>query len=178
VILRVLGNRVEDQIVADPRSYVLPDGRLDFPRLLGSFAEFWRENAEILVKGQIYHEVAPQLILMAFLHRIVNGGGFIDREFGLGRRRIDLLVRWPYRDAEGRQAWQREAMELKVWHPDQPDPTPHGLGQLDAYLDRLGLDRGTLVVFDRRPQAPPLPQRVGFDTAQTPSGRAVALFRA
>jgi hypothetical protein len=37
-----------------------------------------------------YHEVAPQLVLMAFLQKVLNGGGVIDREYGLGRRRIDL----------------------------------------------------------------------------------------
>ncbi len=45
---------------------------------------------------------------MAFLQRVVNGGGFIDREYGVGRRRIDLLVRWPYAGEHGQHQWQRE----------------------------------------------------------------------
>jgi hypothetical protein len=36
-------------------------------------------------KGEVYHEVAPQLIFMAYLQRVVNGGGFVDREYGIGR---------------------------------------------------------------------------------------------
>lgn len=54
---------------------------------------FWTLNGEVLTAEQGYHEVAPQLVLMAFLHRIVNGGGYIDREYGVRRGRIDLLVR-------------------------------------------------------------------------------------
>jgi DNA polymerase III delta prime subunit len=178
VIVRVLGAQTERRIAADPRSFVLPDGRLDFSLLLRQFADFWRENGEVLVKGTTYHEAAPLLILMAFVHRVVNGGGFVDREFGLGYHRIDMLIRWPYQDGDGKRAWQREAIELKVWRPERPDPTPDGLRQLDAYLDRLGLNHGTLVVFDRRPDAPPLSDRISFATDRTPTGRAVILLRA
>jgi len=37
-------------------------------------------------------------VFMGYLHRIVNGGGYIDREYGVGRGRIDLLIRWPHTD--------------------------------------------------------------------------------
>ena len=40
----------------------------------------------------MYHEVAPQLIFMAFLQRIVNGGGFVDREYGIGMGRVDITL--------------------------------------------------------------------------------------
>ncbi len=35
---------------------------------------------------------------MMFLQRVVNGGGFIDREYAIGSGRIDLLGRKPYGD--------------------------------------------------------------------------------
>ena len=73
----------------------------------------------MLTEGAIYHEVAPQLVLMGYLHRIINGGGQVCREYGIGRGRIDLLIHWPYRDATGRQHSQREAIELKVERVDQ-----------------------------------------------------------
>jgi len=122
--------------------------------------------------------VAPQLVIMAFLHRLVNGGGFIDREYGVGRGRVDLLIRWPYKDGDGQRVTQRQAVELKVWRKGRPDPLGEGLGQLDDYLCRLNLDEGVLVVFDRRPDAEPIDKRVCFDTAETPSGRRVTLLRA
>ena len=34
----------------------------------------------------------PQLLRQAFLQRLVNGGGRVEREYGLGRGRTDLLV--------------------------------------------------------------------------------------
>jgi hypothetical protein len=50
--------------------------------------------------------------------------------------------------------------------------------QLDRYLDRLSLDTGTLVIFDRRPEAPPWPERTTLSTTLTPTGRRVTLLRA
>jgi hypothetical protein len=177
VIARVLAGGVEAQVQAEPRSFVLPDGRLDFDRLLREFADFWRQHGEVLTAHASYHEVAPQLVLMAFLQRVVNGGGFVEREYGVGRGRMDLLVRWPYQEADERR-WQREALELKVWRERQADPLPEGLSQLDGYLERLGLGEGVLVIFDRRPEAgdPRPPPR--FEQARTASGREVTVLRA
>jgi hypothetical protein len=67
VIARVLTANAEASVIADPRTFVLPDGRFDMDLLLREFAAFWREHAEVLVSGTVYHEVAPQLVLMGFL---------------------------------------------------------------------------------------------------------------
>jgi hypothetical protein len=146
-------------------------------RLLEEFAAFWREHGEVLAGAMPYREVAAQLVLMAYLQRVVNGGGHIDREYGVGRGRIDLLVRWPHGDAAGRRAEQREALELKVWREGRPDPLSRGLEQLDAYLARLGLQRGVLVLFDRRTTAGPAEARTRFESARTAAGREVTVLR-
>jgi hypothetical protein len=44
----ILGTSAEVNVLAEPRSFVANDGRLDFDRLLHEFADFWRENGEIL----------------------------------------------------------------------------------------------------------------------------------
>ncbi len=176
----MLAGQAEAAVYAEPRSYVMADGRLDMNRLLHDFAEFWRQHGE-LVAGRIdYQEAAPQLVLMAYLHRIVNGGGGVEREVGVGRKRIDLVVRWPYTDASGKPAVQRAAMELKVWRDrdKKGDPQAQGLAQLDEYLARLGLDEGVLVIFDARSAAAPIEERTRFEDARTPSGRKVTLLRA
>jgi hypothetical protein len=182
VIARVLAANVEFKVVADPRSFVLSDGRLDIDLLLHEFAAFWREHADILTAGIAYHEVAPQLVLMGYLQRIVNGGGYgygyVDREYGTGRGRIDLLIRWPYQTPTGKKALQRHALELKVWRESEPDPLTQGLAQLDGYLDRLSLDTGILVIFDRRPEAAPIAGRTTFEQETSPSGRPVTVLRA
>ncbi len=180
VILRVLASPVEGMIDADPRTYVRASGRFDLRRLLRDFAEFWKEHSEVLTGTVDYREVAPQLVLMAYLHRLVNGGGFIGREVGVGRKRIDLVVRWPYRNRAGKRAVQREALELKVWRDrdKRGDPLGAGLVQLDGYLGRLGLDRGVLVIFDAREAADPVEERTRFEEVVTASGRKVTLLRA
>jgi hypothetical protein len=180
VIVRVLASRAEDVALVEPRSFVLPDGRLDLPKILREFAAFWREHGEVLAGTMPYHEVAPQLVLMAYLQRVVNGGGYVDREYGVGRGRIDLLLRWPFGPPlpGGARSWQREALELKVWAPGRKDPRDQGLEQLDAYLASLSLDAGVLVLFDRRPDAPPAEDRTTFEEAVTASGRRVTVLRA
>ncbi len=176
-ITRVLAGNAEPKVLVEPKSFVLPDGRLDFARMLREFASFWREHGEVLAAGMTYHEVAPQLVLMAFLQRVVNGGGQVDREYGVGRGRIGLLVGWPYQEG-GQRRLQRHALELKVWREGEKDPLEKGLAQLDEYLERLGLDEGVLVIFDRRPEAGGTESRTRFEQAQAPSGRKVTVLRA
>jgi hypothetical protein len=176
VIVRVLASAAEESVTADPKSFVLPDGRLAFNKLLRAFAAFWQEHGPALQTAMPYPEAAPQLVLMAFMQRIVNGGGYIDREYGVGRGRVDLLLRWPYRGADGTRKVQRRAVELKVWRAGRADPKKQGLEQLDGYLAQLRLGRGVLVIFDRRrPRRAAAPR---FEETTAPSGRAVRVMRA
>ncbi|WP_229697762.1 hypothetical protein, partial [Nonomuraea cavernae] len=94
-----------------------------------------------------------------------------------GTKRLDVLIRWPHTSPDGERLLQREAMELKVWRTGKDDPLPDGLTQLDGYLDRLTLTTGVLVIFDRRPEAPPWKERGTFERATTPSGRQVTVLR-
>ncbi|NJL26735.1 MAG: ATP-binding protein [Thermoanaerobaculia bacterium] len=156
VIPRVLTSVIEESLDVARPSYVGSDGRLRFGQLLNDFCAFWCEHAESFLLKAPYSEAAAQLVFMAFLHKVVNGGGFVDREYAVGRGRIDLCVRWPW--PGGVDRW---AVELKVWRDaDRTDPIERGLDQLADYLERLGLQEGTLIVFDARSQAPPLPERV------------------
>ncbi len=177
VIVRVLGHAVQRDLELDPREYLGADGRIDMGRLLRRFAVFFRENGEVLEGDMAYHEVAPQLVMMAFLQGVVNGHGQVAREYGLGRDRIDLLLQWPYEE-DGKRHWQKEALELKVWRDKRKDPLEQGLDQLDGYLDRLVLPGGYLVIFDRRSSSGPLAERVRIEPAQTPKSRSVTVLRA
>jgi hypothetical protein len=178
VIVRVLGTSAEVNVLAEPRSFVTAGGRLDFDRLLQEFAEFWRKHGDILTSRDEYHESAPHLVFMGFLQRLVNGGGHISREYGIGRGRVDLLVRWPFTDPDGHHRMQREAVELKIWHARTKDPLAKALDQPDGYLRRLNLDHGTLIIFDRRPTATNIDERTRFEAAKTSHGRAVTVLRA
>ncbi len=114
------------------------------PKLIEAFQQFYRENAEIWLARFSYQEAGPQLLLQAFLQRIVNGGGRIDREYGLGRRRTDLLVIWNYPGGV-----QRAVIELKVLWKSMERTLKDGLVQTAEYLDRVGLAEGHLMIFDR-----------------------------
>ncbi|MBM4201789.1 MAG: ATP-binding protein, partial [Gammaproteobacteria bacterium] len=59
-----------------------------------------------------------------------------------------------------------------------PDPLAEGLEQLDGYLAGLGLDRGWLVLFDRRTGQPPIAERTTRQTVASPQGRRIEVIRA
>lgn len=64
-----------------------PNGDLDMDRLLKEFQKFWRRHSEIWEQRADYTEAFPHLLLMAFLQRVLNGGGNIEREYAAGRGR-------------------------------------------------------------------------------------------
>jgi len=178
VIAHVLANPTQQGVTADPRSFVRADGKFDIEVLLREFAGFWIEHGDVLTNGITYREAGAQLVLMAFLQRVVNGGGTVTREYSIGSRRIDLLVTWPFKDEHGKSQLQREAIELKVWRDGRKDPLTEGLTQLDGYWDRVGLSTGVLVLFDRRSGAAPIEERTHQQSAVTPKGRSVRVLRA
>jgi hypothetical protein len=126
--------------------YIGRDGKLDLPKLLVAFQQFFREHSEAWLEGFNYREAGPQLLLQAFLQRIVNGGGRVDREYGLGRRRTDLLVLWNHPAGV-----QRAVIELKLLRGSLGATLQEGLAQTWEYADRCGAAEAHLVIFDRRP---------------------------
>ncbi len=141
VIPRALTFLTQTSIAQKTAWYVGPDGLLDVPKLMAAWQEFWREDGHLAAEGFAYKESGPHLVMMAFLQRVVNGGGSIDREYALGRDALDLLVTWKT---------QRIAFELKIVR--RPTTEAKGLAQLGGYLDALGLDEGWLVLFDNDPK--------------------------
>ena len=132
-----------------PAWYIHPDGRLNMPKLLAAFQQFFREHAEVWLERFDYKEAGPHLLLQAFLQRIVNGGGRVDREYGLGRRRTDLLIVWNYPGGV-----QRAVIELKLLHGSLAKTLAEGLAQTWAYADACGAEEAHLVIFDRTPDKP------------------------
>jgi len=155
IIPRTLTWIVQTRIPQETDWYVRPDKRLDLPELLDAFQQFFRENSEIWIERFDYKEAGPQLLMQAFLQRIVNSGGRIDREYGLGRRRTDLLVQWPLETDRGFHGpVQRAVIELKILRKSLEATIEEGLVQTADYMDRSGAEEGYLVVFDRTPDTP------------------------
>ena len=145
VIPRELTYTTSLTITEQPAWYIAPDGRLDLARLISAFQVFFREHSEHWIERFDYKEAGPQLLLQAFLQRIVNGGGRIEREYGLGRMRTDLLIVWPW----GARQVQRAVMELKILHQGLEQTIALGLKQTHAYRDRCAADEAHLLIFDR-----------------------------
>jgi hypothetical protein len=166
IIPRMLTASTQDTLSHQTAWYITPDHRLDMDKLMKAFQEFFQEHSAHWLERFQYKEAGPQLLLQAFLQRIINSGGRIEREYGLGRQRVDLLVLWPLETEEaavqaGRAAWtrwqgpvQKVVVELKVLHKSLEQTIAKGLDQTRTYMDTCGTTDGHLVIFNRDPDIP------------------------
>jgi AAA-like domain len=143
VVPRALTYLQQMQIANEPAAYVRPNGALDLPKLMADWQTFWRKDGHLAAEGFAYRESGPHLMLMAFLQRIVNGGGRVEREYGLGRGALDLVVEWK---------GERHAIEVKLRRDTETEA--EALEQVARYLDVTGLREGWLVMFDLRSRTP------------------------
>jgi len=144
VIGRMLSYGAQQTMLAgevghDAPFYLDKDGRFDMRAMLSEFQQFWRENSASWRERFDYREAAPHLILMAFLQRVINGGGRVVREMAAGSGRLDLCVEY---------GQQRYPLELKLRRGDKT--LADGLRQLRRYMETLDQSEGWLVVFDQR----------------------------
>lgn len=168
-IARVLSQGMQDAIPAPEFRWQNDDGTLDLEALLVEFQAFWRRHADLWEVKSDYTEAFPHLLLMAFLQRVVNGGGRIEREYAAGRGRVDLAVLF---------AGHWSILEIKLVHPhDGRDETvTAGLKQIDRYRSTIDpAAPAALVVFDRTPAGRALPwnERLYRETHETASGRVM-----
>ncbi|MDR2345034.1 MAG: hypothetical protein LBE18_03120, partial [Planctomycetaceae bacterium] len=117
----------------------LKNGHLDVDFLMRDFQQFWRVNSGTYIKQCAYTEAAPHLVLMAFLQRVINGGGRVSREMAAGSGRLDLLLE--YND-------KKYPIELKIRRSEQY--IEKGLKQIARYMDIHNCKEGWLAVFDKR----------------------------
>jgi hypothetical protein len=143
IIPRILNFHVQMGIYLKPQWFVADDGTLDLMKLIDGFLEFWQRHGEVLLKGMPYHEAAPHLVFMAYLQRVVNHGGVIEREFAVGTGRADLVTAFG-----GRQ----DVIELKLRRGNYT--LTDGLEQVSRYAKRLGRDTGFLIIFDPKSATP------------------------
>ena len=144
VVPRELTWVVQEEFEQETAWYVDDKGHLEVDKLLTAFQAFFRAHSEHWVERFAYKEAGPQLLLQAFLQRIVNSGGRIEREYGLGRMRTDLLILWP----QGEQT-RKVVVECKMLHKSLEQTLAEGVEQTAEYMDRCGATAGHLVVFDR-----------------------------
>ncbi|MCL2598047.1 MAG: ATP-binding protein [Paludibacter sp.] len=144
VIVRTLNSDMQQSLQRSDFAYKMPrylkNSKIDMTSLMQGFQQFWRENSAIWDERFLYKEAAPHLILMAFLQRVVNGGGQIIREMAAEKGRLDICVIY-----EG----HKYPIELKIWRGEKS--LSDGLTQTARYMDTFGVNEGWLALFDRRP---------------------------
>jgi hypothetical protein len=144
VIARTLTYNMQETLMQNSSTYQAPhymkSGRIDMDLLMRDFQQFWRENSDIWLTKFDYEEAAPHLILMAFLQRIINGGGRIIREMAAGTGRLDICL--VYEE-------QKYPIELKLWRGEKS--REKGVEQTLRYMDIYGATNGWLALFNRTP---------------------------
>ncbi|GAB6163677.1 hypothetical protein JCM12298_28370 [Desulfothermus naphthae] len=115
-------------------------------KLMRAFQEFFREHSESWLERFQYKEAGPQLLMQAFLQRIVNSGGRIEREYGLGRKRTDLLLIWHIGTSSFLEAKkvQKVVIELKVLYKSLDKTIEEGLSQTYEYMTDVVQMKGIL----------------------------------
>ncbi len=145
VVPRELTWVAQEELHQDTAWHIDAGGGLNAVELMAAFQSFFREHSEHWVERFQYKEAGPQLLLQGFLQRIVNSGGRIEREYGLGRTRTDLLIVWP----QGGRT-RKIVIECKVLHKSLEQTVAEGVEQTAGYMDRCAAEAGHLVIFDRR----------------------------
>ncbi|HPM01451.1 MAG TPA: AAA-like domain-containing protein [Candidatus Cloacimonadota bacterium] len=152
ILPRELSSEHQDNFLSMFRPvWINPDGSINVKTLLTLFKDFWNENTGIWgsnIAG--YQEAAPQLITQAFLQRVANGKGFISREYGLSRKRTDLMLKWQY-EKEGQLVIQNVVMELKIIHQklNYQKVLNEAIIQTANYAKICGVKQANILIFDR-----------------------------
>ena len=137
------------------------DGTLDMDALMREFQKFWRQHSEIWESRSSYTEAFPHLLLMAFLQRVTNGGGHIEREYAAGRGRMDMALLYC-------KKWYIIEVKLINYNRTPESVREEGLRQIVRYRDCIDPSaQSYLVIFDRREQSKDLPweQKIKWETA-------------
>jgi len=145
IIPRELSWNFQVSLTEKPAWYITEKGNINTLKMVGNFQQFFRENSEIWLERFDYKEAGPQLLLQAFLQRIINGGGRVEREYAYGTKRTDILIKWFF----GNNQTQTIVIELKIKYGTLQTTIKKGLEQTAEYMDKCGTTEGHLLIFDR-----------------------------
>jgi hypothetical protein len=136
-----------------------PDGTLDMDALLKAFQSFWQTNSEVWEQSADYPEAFPHLLLMAFLQRITNGSGRIEREYAAGRGSMDLAVEYHglwsiieiklLREGKSFDHLMEEGIKQTLGYHERFSPTVRS-----GFSNSKTPVKCYLIIFDRRKKKP------------------------
>jgi hypothetical protein len=139
IIVRYLNENIQLNLPEEIIGKWMDGQTIDMTGLLGAFQDFWRLKSEKYLKGLLYHEAGPHMLLTAFLQRVVNGGAIVTDEFADGQGYVDIDIKY---------AGCHYPIELKIKENHRMKAS---LDQIARYMDGCLAKEGWLVVFDRRP---------------------------
>ncbi|MCL2065128.1 MAG: ATP-binding protein [Candidatus Cloacimonetes bacterium] len=134
----------------DP-DWINDDDSINVQELLRQFKEFWNENTAIwasTIKG--YQEAAPHLVFQAFLQRMLNSGAYINREYALGNRRTDIMIKRTYKKNNAYHT-EKIVIELKVINTKHKYESirDEAIIQTADYAKYCGVHEAQIIIFDR-----------------------------
>ncbi|MDI1447033.1 ATP-binding protein [Polyangium sp. 6x1] len=173
LVPRLLASGIGRAVADDPARFYKTDGALDVEVLLHAFAVFYRTHARHLVADAAYEAVAPELVFLGWLFRMVERRGWVDVHWGGSHGRIDVTLRVPLQSG----GEQHEAFVLSSRRKGEPGAKARAVGFLEDVLDAEDLASGTVVLFDRRVKRA-AGERVKLKQTTTAKGRAARMLRA
>jgi hypothetical protein len=174
ILTRYLNSAYHDSLPS-PKTWKWenPDGTLDMDALLREFQAFWQNNSEVWEQQADYVEAFPHLLLMAFLQRVTNGSGRIEREYAAGRGRMDLAVEYKsvwniievklLRQGRSFEAVMAEGIKQTLGYRDSFFPV---CPSQDSERTEASPAQCYLLIFDRRPDKPAWPERLRWITTE------------
>ncbi|MDR0794997.1 MAG: hypothetical protein LBE79_02940, partial [Tannerella sp.] len=146
ILTRHLNSGYHDILPPPSWQWQKPDGSIDMDKLMREFQKFWRRHADLWEQKADYTEAFPHLLLMAFLQRVLNGGGHVERECAAGRGRMDLGI-------EYNGHWHVIEIKLIRFYDNPQEVREEGLEQTRNYRDKIAPNAPAyLIIFDRRPE--------------------------
>jgi len=154
IIPRELAKLNQDKIPTEiPSSWRNSDDTINIKNLLILFKDYWYENMAIWGSNMPgYHEAAAQLVTQTFLHRIVNGGNEIHREYAVGRKRMDIFIKRKYYKGKNKTLkFQKIVLEVKTIKDDQNYETirQKAIEQTAEYAKLKGVKEAQILLFNR-----------------------------
>lgn len=145
---RYLTSALQADLPMEPERFVDAAGGVDLHGLLEDFRDFFYKRSEHWDQQILGYDAGPQLLLQAYLQKVVSSNGWMLRDYGIGRGRTDLLVVW--RQGGKKRRFVIECMEC---HRNLERLIRVGSVNTGSYMKRCGAEAGHFVIFDPRKAA-------------------------
>ena len=137
-----------------PFDCVDDDGSLNMHKLLGDYQEYLWRNRERRRESRWGSEVSALLGLLGYTASALAKHGQVSLEYGMYRRRSDLLLVWRPGEAE-----TRVVVEFRALYNDLERTERDGLQETEHYMEVSAATEGHLVIFDPSERQTPKKKR-------------------